>query len=329
MTINSGGTLQLNNTGGNHASNNRLNNLTNIIFNGGTLAVLGATSLPSSETVTSASVAAGHSRIFSQAGSGGTTNILFDTMDREPGASILFESASGQTFGVDNSVSIGVAPAGFLNGIVPYGMVLDSTTSVTIGGGAASNASGFNMATWSGAGQEILAFTTYDALDPTGAATLPEHNVLVIATPGAALVSQTFNSLLVVGTNVTISGAAASTLTLDSGLIASSGSGITMSVPTLQLNTNVDTTGGVILMNTGSLTINSIIEGIGGVAIGGAAGTLTLNADSTYSGEVQSGLDTNATNPAPTWTWLNSGTLVLGSANALPTVAIATQAGVL
>lgn len=312
LTVNTGGSVTLDNTGTNNA--NRLNDSAVVALNGGTLNLLGSNSAATSETIGTVALTGGASTVFTQAGAGQALAFNAMTAVRNTGATVNFVAGGGQTLGsATNQVNITAVPAALLlaGGIVPFATVTDATT-------VAGNTTGFNLATATGAtGASIAAFTGYNA-----------SNVLVT---GSQVLSGTVNAVLIVGDGVNVSGAS---LAVTSGVIATAGgntTGNTVSVSTVSLgaaegvltayaNSASAAPAGGNLRFTGSIT--------GGATNPGLTFFGPTTTDSTAAGAVALNSPSSVLNAAAI-TSLSSGTLVLGNSNVRPAGTLVLNGGTL
>src|SRR5262249_46387830 len=135
---------------------------------------------------------------------------------------------------------------------------------------------GYNLATYA-AGNSVTALApgSYQSLSATGG-NATSDNVLVTSSVNLTS-SGSVNAVLIRGNNITVSGAAGTTLTVgsatQSGTVAGSGTGNTISVPTVALGTAE----GVFLADVGAtLTTSGTITGTAGLTVGGAGTTALL-----------------------------------------------------
>ena len=319
IIINTGGTLTLDNTAANLPD--RLDQTAPITLNGGTLGLVGSASSNSQENPSSIFLASGNSTIVTTPGSGHTVTLSGGTLTRSQGATVNFKAGTGTLGGTGASanqilfVTSPVPTGGTTNGnspILPYATVTDATSFP-------GNTTGFNLATYGANG--IAALTTYKTLSTSANGNNPNDNVLVTTSTTVA-VSDTVNSVLLIGNGITVGGTAAgAVLTVGSGAVGSSGglvTGNTLSVSQLAFATAE----GILFTNSGTDTVFSQITGQGGLTISGAGNT-SLQSPNLYTGPA--GAD-------QTETVITSGSPLAGSFtlafNGQTTAAIAVNAAV-
>ena len=214
-------------------------------LNGGTLNYLGSNGAASPRRKPWApSSSTGNSTIQTTAGSGAGASVVLTAgiVGRNAGATANLVAGGGQTLGsATNQIIINVpSPAVLTNGIIKGFTVTDGgQRRLQPGHGAPA------VRTASHRRPDHLR----DAVHRP-AATPPSDNVLVTATPTGAIATDTVNAVLIRGDGITISGAAGATLTVGTGMVASSGgttTGDTISVPTLALGSE-----GVFITNSGT-----------------------------------------------------------------------------
>ena len=302
LTINSGGTITLDNTSVNNS--NRINPSAAIALNGGTLNFLGNGSAASTQTLGAVTLVSGNSTINSANQTGQTATLTIASLTRSAGATVNFTNTvttpAGTTTGsalgtTSNEVSFTTAPtlASGVN-ILPFALVTDS-----------------NFATYGPSG--IVANTTF-ATTLTGA-TASTNVILTDAASNTTLSAATsVGSLILVG-NVA--------LTINSGITLTIGNG--------------QTTGGMVLLNDGtgspSLTGGTLAFGSSEAVVETGPGTAaritsatTGTGGMTFSGSgtvILAGPNTNTGT-----TTLDGGTLTV-AANNLGNVPLALIGGTL
>ena len=304
LTINTGGTVTLDNTGVN--SNARINSAATIALDGGTLNFNGNSAAGSSQALGAVTLASGASTIDITTGGTQTAVLNLASLTRNAGATVNFVVANSQVLGVNAQV------------IVAGGLAALTTSSV-IAGATVTDASptngGFNLASTL-VGNSVVPLTTYTTPTDHGRRQ-PQHQLRRYDHDCALAGNFNANALLIVGDGIIVSAPANSTLALTSGVIASSGGntiGDTISVPTLALGAaeGIVTTyanSSTAATSAANLTISSVITGSNGLTISGPTTATSANVGVLSL--------TNANNYSGT-TSLNSGTLNLGINNAIP-----------
>src|SRR5262249_36934713 len=110
ITVNTGGTLTLDNTAANNT--NRINDAANVSLGGCTLIHLGRGAAASTEPVAALTRAAGNSTLNVTSGSGQSATLPFASLARSAGATVNFTAGAGQTLGsASNKIVFTSAPA--------------------------------------------------------------------------------------------------------------------------------------------------------------------------------------------------------------------------
>ena len=282
-TINQG-TLKLDNSGTNVT--NRIPDAATITMNGGTFAFQGNAAANSTETISTITLAQGHSHIQSSAGGSFTAQLTSSNLVRNPGASADF---SGTNLGTASNRIIftsidGLTPTARLvgnnGGILPYATFANNDF--------ASYDASNGIKAFAGYASSIAAAGPGDTVKLSSNETVPA--------------SQTINALFIAGAfTATINPGA--TLTLGSGALLATGSssiatGNGTGVATLAFGAE-----GIIWNTGGSTIISTAIAGSNGLTM--SAGAITLQPPS--GGNVYSGVTT-----------LNGGSLTLPSSGGNP-----------
>ena len=278
ITVNSGGALTLDNTA--TAVSGRLNSQISLNLKGGTFTLTG-NSAGVVELIGQVNLIGGQS-VFTTNPNGGTLSFTSTALVRSVGATVSFNGAG--LGGASNQILFTTPPipaAQQATGIQPYAIVNNNDFAT------------YNDGSNTGIGAPTAANFYYTgplASAPTNA------NVKLTASDAVASAGQTINSLLIVGSNLTVGGTGA--LTLASGGLAVSGSGDTISAPISQgaTETIVTTSNGLNL--TGGLSAGTAT----------AAGALTLSGGGTVVVN-----NTNFKNTVGFTTSLNNVTAAFGS----------------
>ncbi len=343
FTVNVGATLQLDNTSTfvTTAANNvnRLGDTATLVINGGTFTYVGASNAISAETLGNVTIGAGNDTINPIATGTGSALLTFGTLTATTaGGTINFVagSAGAQTLGgnVDQIIFTQTLVATLTGtSIIKRAIITDQTSGLVNLATATSNQA--NTAA------SVVALTTYASLSTTGT-NLATDNVLVTASPAALTVADAFNSILVRGDGITLSGAF--TLTPSTGMFVivdtgSTGNTLSTAIPNFGANEGVFITANP-AGTTGTATISSVIPATstGGVTLAGS-GTINLAGANLYtgatnitSGTVQLGASATATPFAATAVTIIGGTLLsnftqtLASAITLSTGAVSSGA---
>ncbi len=253
----------------------------NLVLNGGTFNFNGTNvaNTTTTQAIGTVTLGGGNSMIVSTTGSGGASTLLFGGYTRGVGTTVTFQAGAtgNQTFNNSSNIISFASNYTSTNGVVQGAYVNDASTISAPGVNSGNPiTSTFKYATNSGT--NVVAQTTYVALSTTGG-NLSTDNVLAISST-TLTAADTFNSLLLVGSGINITGGA-----LTVSRVASSGgsnsfgtSSTDNSVPLLAapiINGVQATTEEVVLVNSGTLALNAPFYGTGGLTISGA-GTLSL-----------------------------------------------------
>ena len=126
----------------------------------------------------------------------------------------------------------------------------------------------------------VVPFSNYStAADINSAA---PGSIYKLTTSQTLTSSLSLGAVLLSGNNLSFDGVGGSTLTLTDGQLATAGTNIAVTVPTIALGSAA---GSLMTNGNSTPTISSVIAGTGSLAIGGL-GTLTLAGQSTFSGGV-------------------------------------------
>ena len=303
VQVNVGATLIEDNTGinlGTTGSSTRLNNLGGgLNLDGGTYEVIGgAGGTTENLGFNGLFLQSGNSTILTNSTAGSVT-ITTGNLYRFTGATVNYQTVGSQIMGSANNQfqvgtfgsSFSISGAGEINNVFPYAVVTDGT---------AFNG-GFNLATLGGNGIQALPSGSYATSLTGNPATDSTANLLVTTatSPISLAASDTINSMLLVGNGITVTGITGTSLTVGSGMVASTGSTgstDTISVPGLAFGAIE----GVVYTNTGLDSIKSKITGTGGVTFSGN-GNLTLATANSFSdsapGSINQSLQTIQINP--------------------------------
>ena len=315
LSINTGGTLTLNNTSVNNT--NRINPNDPVVMSGGTFNFIGNATAASSQTFNAASgliLNPGNATI-NVTSNGANAVLTWVTLTRNPGATVNFTAGptNNQTLNATTNQLVFTTAPTLVNGVLKGASTTDATTITGV------NTTGFNLATYT---TGIVAYGTggaagtYTTLPTTGTGNATTNYIAITSTALAG--SFAANSLLLVGPNTAVTAAAGTILTLGSatqaGVVASTGTGDSIaSSLTLALGT---AEGDVLTGSGATTTIASPITGTGGLSFGGS-GTLNLagpNSD-TGTNTISSGtLNVVANNLGTGNLNLVGGTLTAGSA---------------
>jgi autotransporter-associated beta strand protein len=281
LTVNAPGTLRLDNSITNNTD--RLPDTAALTLNGGTFAFIGnnATGAASSETIGAITLAAGHSTVSSQAGTGTNAHATLTaaSLVRNADATVNF---SGPNLGsVTNQILFATAPATVGNGggILPYASV------------------NLNDFPTYDATNGIKAFTGY----VTSIATAGANDIVRLTGSETVSASKSITALLLAG-SATINGGA--TLTVGTLASPSSTSPSVSGFGILDLAGTTLTPGeGIILNNGDTLTVNNALGSADAVVLSGTGTTNFAGDARNYAGG----------------TILNSGTVELNTENSLGT----------
>jgi autotransporter-associated beta strand protein len=291
VTVNSGSTLLLDNSGTNLA--NRLNNRS-VTLNVGTLNFTGnaAGSTDASTGGLTIGQGGGSTVVLNQT-SGGAVSLTFNTLTFGADSSAVF---SGANLGTTNNKLLFTTAPTLTNNILPR--------AITATGG------GFDFVTY-GATNGIAAFTGYATpTDINAAAATDTVSVTAATTTQSLTASKTINALKITGAQ-NVGGAALNTLTLSSGGVAVTGGGTaTISVPVLAFAGNQ----ALFHVDAGTtLNLTGALSGSAGF-VKADPGTLVLTppADALGLANVPASVGLGGTYN------INGGTLQLGANNAIP-----------
>ena len=293
IVVNTGGMFVLDDSSTANPNPNLLASGIGITLNGGTLTYAGNGNASSTQTLTgNLNLGGGNSTINVNPGQNQGATLTFGSIGtRSQGGVVNFNGANlGGNSGTFSQIVFSTSPT-LTNGILPYAFV-NGTDFATNGG------SGTSMQALSATSPNSSNFAT---TLPTNGSALSTVNYKLTNFGTQSLTAATqANAILFVGTTVpTVLNLAGNSLTLGAGTLAFSGpQTATVTGGTIPLGTAE----GIVLTGPGaSANLGSSISGSGGLTFGGT-GTTTLSGVNSYSGQ----------------TTLNSGTLTLGTANALP-----------
>ena len=194
LTINGGGTVTLDNTTVNSGS--RINASAPIALAGGTLNLLGNATVATSQTLGALTLSGGNSTV-NVTNNGQNTAFTFGSLTRTAGATVNFTTSGGggALNTTTNQIAFTSLPS-VTNGIIKGATTTDTTSF-------AGNTTGFNLATLSGS--SVVAYQAYTVGLPTSASVATTNYIA----NGSVAISpaESVNSLLIIGTGFTISGA--------------------------------------------------------------------------------------------------------------------------
>ncbi|MFA5119199.1 MAG: autotransporter-associated beta strand repeat-containing protein [Candidatus Omnitrophota bacterium] len=291
VTINAGGTLTLDNASANNT--NRIADGATFNMNGGIFNFIGSGSAAATESIGDLALISGLNYVSVTPGAGGATTLTCASLTRNSGAAVVFRGSN-----------LGVTPAANVSTLY-----FNDEPALVGGGGAAGSftvsiiSGAFGDSSLSGSGTDMV---TYDSIDNGGyglrllapgeyGATFTANYNVKLAGSVAPTVSVTIASLILTTGGVVNS--STRTLTISSGnILNTSATGILTNTTVIAFGVNEGN-----ILNTNNLTIRSNMTGTAGVTYSGT-GTTTLNT-------LVKGLTGMTT--------INSGTLIVGIANAI------------
>lgn len=278
-----GGTLRLDFSAAGAPTANILNNTANgsaLVLGGGKLDIVGAAGATNSQQFSELTVNAGNSSIALAAGSGGGVPTL--TL-----GTVLTRNTGG-TLDVTDAAGGNVTTA--------------AATTLTNGvlGASASNPTAFatvNGTDWATYAGGIKALSSYS----TGNANYTTTSNVDVTNGDAPASGVTVNSLRFNSASTALTLAGTNTINTGGILVTSAATGASITGGTLKSNTGNE----LVIINNGQLTVGSVLaNGAGASALTlSGSGTTTLNGNNTFTGS----------------TYINSGTVVAGHANAFGT----------
>src|SRR5262249_11267814 len=141
VTLNTGGSLVLDNTAANNSD--RVADSVPVTLNGGTLSVLGNGTSASTESLGPITATSGNSVVTTTSGGAGVT-LTAASLTRNAGATVSFQAGSGQTLGsAGNKITFTSSPS------LTSGIIQGATTTDAAAGG-------FNLATYGANGVAAL-----------------------------------------------------------------------------------------------------------------------------------------------------------------------------
>jgi fibronectin-binding autotransporter adhesin len=281
-TVN-GGTLRLDFSAAGAPTANILNNTANgsaLVLSGGKLDIVGAAGATNSQRFNGLTVGSGNSGIALTAGSGGGVPTV--TL----GATLTRNT--GGTLDVTDATGGNVTTTATTT--LTNGVLSASSTNPT----AFATVNGTDWATYAGG---IKALSTY----ATGNANYTTTNNVDVTSGDAPASGVTVNSLRFNSASTTLTLADTNTINTGGILVTSTASGASITGGTLKSGTGNE----LVVVNNGQLTIDSVL------ANGAAASALTLSGSGTTT--------LNGSNTFTGSTYINSGTVVAGNANAFGT----------
>ena len=279
-----GGTFLIDATAGG-ANPNRIGDTATVVFNGGNFTMLAPNNVTRTETVGVASFDGGNSAITLTPQGTGSSQLTLTT------AGALPSRSNGATFNfVRPAATPGTANLFFSGGVagtsIPFGSVngnlatYDGNTNTGEGCIDATGAANTYITQQDGTWDGTLASTAFGGqVIPAGANVIIRHAVTV--TSAVAPSSILFDQNLATGT-YGLAAAAAQTVTVSSGLVATSGT----AAPTIDSNITLafgGTTGLLKTESSGILTVNARITGTAGLSKSGSGTAVLTNAASTYT----------------------------------------------
>jgi autotransporter-associated beta strand protein len=295
-TVNSGGTLTLDNSAG--VNTDRYGDANALTLNNGTLAYIGNGSGASTESINGLAVNVGANALNMTAGAGGATTFTSASLTRSNNATVTFTGASlgaavaganvtNVVFSATPTLTGGAGAAGSTTvSTLPYALVVDPNNGTLAAG---------SLATYDVNG--VRALTASEYVTSIASISDPNNNLRLTAADSMAS-SQTINAMLL-GGGASLA-QAGNTLTLGAGTIAVPSGSASISGGTINSGAGKE----LIVLGGGSLTIGSVIadsgSGASALTLGGPGAT-TLTGVNTYTGN----------------TILNSGTLAIGNGSAL------------
>jgi filamentous hemagglutinin family protein len=291
VNINAGGTLTLDNASTNNT--NRIADGASFNMNGGSFNLIGSGSAASSESIGDLALISGLNYVTVTPGAGGATTLTCASLTRNSGATVVLRGSS-----------LGTAPAANVSTLY-----FADEPALVGGGGAAGTLTVsiipgvFGDSTLSGTGSDMV---TYDSIDNGGyglrllaageyGATFTANYNVKLAGSVAPTATVTITSLILTAGGVVNS--STRTVTIASGnILNTSATGILTNTTVIAFGVNEGN-----ILNTNTLTIRSNMTGTAGVTYSGS-GTTTLN---------------TLVKSLTGMTTINSGTLIVGIANAV------------
>jgi len=312
FTINLGGTLTLDNSSTNIAS--RLGDALALTMNGGNFNFIGSNtaSTNAAETTGALTPVSGHNVVTVTPGTGGSTTMSFTTLTRSAGATVLFRGT-----GLGSTPAANISTLTFPTtppGLTGAGGAANSTTiSIIKGcfGDSSLSGTGSDMVTYNIGNTNGLRLLNGAGFSGEYAAAFGTANANVKLTAGTAATTQSINSLILNGFDVTNPGSA-QTLTLASASL--SGNILMNSANTIA---GANTTIGITTIELPILvSANATISAIIGTATTGSldvsgTGNLTISAAAAYTGT----------------TFINNATLTYGNNNIISSGAVTVVGG--
>lgn len=303
VTIDCQAIVKLDNSGTNNT--NRIKDTASMTLMGGELWMIGNASANSTETIGAMSLSQEDSIVTLDAGTGKALTLTAASFARSAGTTVLFrgDSLGTAATGTANVANMIFTTTPTLTG--GAGALASNTTSIIVGavGDTSLTGEGTDFVTYTTNGVQLL--TTHRTVIDSATAT---ENVKVTAN-SAITASRSMESLLISGTNTTITGPGNRDITVNSGMILATGSGD--SIDSTIRNLKFGTAEGIITVSgsSSSLNIGASVQGSGGLSKSGS-GTLTFSGTTanTYTGN----------------TWVNNGTLTLSKSAGTDAIASGT-----
>lgn len=311
ITINLGGTLTLDNSTTAVAS--RILDSLVLTMNGGNLNFIGNSAAASSETMGQLALASGHNVVTVTPGVGGSTTLTFGAatgFNRTAGATVLFRGTNFGSTPAANVSTLMFTTAPTLTGAA--GAANSTTISVLKGafGDNSLTGTGTDMVTYNVGNTNGIRRLNATGFSGEYSSTIA-LNANVKLTANTAASTQSINSLILSGGDLTNPGAAA-TLTVGSAslsgniLIATAnnlaGANTTIGFGALELD----------VLATANSTITALLStAVAGSVVISGTGNVTLSAAAAYTGT----------------TFINSATLTYGASNVISTGAVTVRGG--
>lgn len=248
LTVNTGGTLTLDNTGTNVT--NRVNDASSVALNGGTLNFLGSAAAASGETVAGLTLGAGGSTISSAPGTGQTNTLTFASLTRNAGGAVAFTGTGLGT--TANQVLFTAAPTP-TNGILPFATAGNNFAAYGANG-IAANAT-FQTTLTGATSTTHVVLTDPGTISLAGATNV---NSLVILTTGGTptVINQAGFALNVTSGGLMVAGTQGATLSGGTvALAAAEGELFTGAGLTTTVNSTITGTGGLTLAGPGTVAL--------------------------------------------------------------------------